>query len=64
MASEDVISHQVLFLADATHPPLAFQMMYAGTKLSLVKEADLTKVFEIRDLEELTDEWLKLKLLK
>ena len=43
---------------------LAFQMMYAGTKLSLVKEADLTKVFEIRDLEELTDEWLKLKLLK
>ena len=43
---------------------LSFQMMYAGTKLSLVKEADLTKVFEIRDLEELTDEWLKLKLLK
>jgi len=43
---------------------LTLQMMYAGTKLSLVKEADLTKVFEIRDLEELTDEWLKLKLLK
>ena len=41
-----------------------FQMMYAGTKLSLVKEADLTKVFEIRDLEELTDEWLRSKLLK
>ena len=39
-------------------------MMYAGTKLSLVKEADLTKVFEIRDLEELTDEWLRSKLLK
>jgi len=43
---------------------IELQMMYAGTKLSLVKEADLTKVFEIRDLEELTDEWLKLKLLK
>ena len=43
---------------------LAFQMMYAGTKLSLVKEADLTKVFEIRELEELTDEWLKKQLLK
>ena len=39
-------------------------MMYAGTKLSLVKEADLTKVFEIRELEELTDEWLKKQLLK
>ena len=24
-------------------------MMYAGSKLSLVKEADLTKVFEIRN---------------
>ena len=31
---------------------LTLQMMYAGTKLSLVKEADLTKVFEIRDLED------------
>ncbi len=40
------------------------QMMYAGTKLSLVKEADLTKVFEIRELDELTDEWLRQKLLK
>ena len=38
------------------------QVMYAGTKLSLVKEAELTKVFEIRDLEELTDEWLHQKL--
>lgn len=40
------------------------QMMYAGTKLSLVKEAELTKVYEIRDLEELTDEWLEEKLKK
>uniref|UniRef100_T1IWW3 ADF-H domain-containing protein n=1 Tax=Strigamia maritima TaxID=126957 RepID=T1IWW3_STRMM len=40
------------------------QMMYAGTKLSLVKEADLTKVFEIRLLEELTEEWLHEKLGK
>lgn len=40
------------------------QVMYAGTKLSLVKEAELTKVFEIRDLEELTDDWLQQKLRK
>ena len=32
--------------------------MYAGSKLSLVKEADITKVFELRDIEELTEEWL------
>lgn len=38
------------------------QMMYAGSKLSLVKEAELTKVFEIRCLEELTEEWLNSKL--
>lgn len=40
------------------------QVMYAGTKLSLVKEAELTKVFEIRDLDELDDEWLHGKLRK
>lgn len=40
------------------------QMMYAGSKLELVKEAELTKVFEIRDLDELTDEFLHSKLLK
>ena len=38
------------------------QVMYAGSKLNLVKEAGLTKVFEIRDLEELTEEWLAEKL--
>jgi hypothetical protein len=37
---------------------MELQMMYAGSKLSLVKEADITKVFELRDLEELTEEWL------
>lgn len=37
-------------------------VMYAGTKLTLVREAELSKVFEIRDLEDLTDEWLQSKL--
>ncbi|KAK2707175.1 glia maturation factor beta-like [Artemia franciscana] len=39
-------------------------MMYAGTKLSIVREMDLTKVYEIRDVEELTEEWLLSKLVK
>eukprot|EP00095_Tigriopus_kingsejongensis_P007590 snap_masked-scaffold417_size177606-processed-gene-0.14 protein:Tk07590 transcript:snap_masked-scaffold417_size177606-processed-gene-0.14-mRNA-1 annotation:"glia maturation factor gamma" len=41
---------------------IELQVMYAGTKLNLVKEAELTKVFEVRDLEELDDEWLHQKL--
>ena len=39
-----------------------FQMMYAGSKLSVVGETGLTKVFELRSVEELTDEWLESKL--
>jgi len=39
------------------------QMMYAGSKLSLVNQMDLQHVFEIRELEELTEEWLKSKLV-
>lgn len=39
-------------------------VMYAGSKLGLVREAEATKVFEIRDLEELTTEWLNQKLIK
>lgn len=38
--------------------------MYAGTKLALQKEADLTRVYEIRELDELTEEWLYEKLSK
>lgn len=38
------------------------QMAYAGSKLSLVKEAELTKVFEVRNPEDLTDDWLKEKV--
>lgn len=38
------------------------QMMYAGSMLSLVKEAGLTKVFEVRSTEDLTEEWLLEKL--
>jgi len=38
--------------------------MYAGTKMALQKEADLTRVYEIRELDELTEEWLQEKLSK
>lgn len=38
------------------------QMMYAGSKLSLVNAGGFTKVFEIRNPEELTEEWLVEKL--
>ncbi|XP_054462003.1 glia maturation factor gamma isoform X1 [Anoplopoma fimbria] len=40
----------------------AQQMMYAGSKSQLVKEAELTKVFETRNAEELTEDWLKKQL--
>ncbi|KAH1171694.1 hypothetical protein KIL84_007312 [Mauremys mutica] len=38
------------------------QMMYAGSKNKLVQTAELTKVFEIRNTEDLTEEWLREKL--
>lgn len=37
-------------------------MMYACTKSALQREVDLTRVYEIRELEELTDDWLRAKL--
>ncbi|KAF5279892.1 hypothetical protein FQR65_LT15162 [Abscondita terminalis] len=38
------------------------QMLYAGSKMSLQKECSLTRSFDIRELEELTEEWLLGKL--
>ncbi|MBN3302293.1 glia maturation factor gamma [Amia ocellicauda] len=38
------------------------QMMYAGSKNRLVQAAELTKVFETRNAEDLSEEWLKEKL--
>lgn len=43
---------------------MELQIMYAGTKLALQKEADLTRVYEVRELDELTEEWLQEKLGK
>ena len=38
-------------------------VLYAGTKLSLVKESGVAKVYELRDLEDLDEDWLRQKLL-
>uniref|UniRef100_A0A8C8RL91 Glia maturation factor n=1 Tax=Pelusios castaneus TaxID=367368 RepID=A0A8C8RL91_9SAUR len=38
------------------------QMMYAGSKNRLVQAAELTKVFEIRTTEDLTEDWLRERL--
>jgi hypothetical protein len=43
---------------------IELQIMYAGTKMALQREADLTRVYEVRELEELTEEWLQEKLGK
>jgi len=40
------------------------QMMYAGSKAALQREAQLTRAYEIRELEDLTEEWLLEQLLK
>jgi hypothetical protein len=40
------------------------QMMYAGSKLSLQNSINCGNVFELRELEEFTEDWLKKKLIK
>ncbi|EDQ88658.1 uncharacterized protein MONBRDRAFT_9075 [Monosiga brevicollis MX1] len=37
-------------------------MIYAGSKPSVLAATDITKVFEMRDAEDMTEEWLKTKL--
>ncbi|KAH8352302.1 hypothetical protein KR084_003371, partial [Drosophila pseudotakahashii] len=41
---------------------IELQMMYACTKGALQREVNLTRVYEIRELDELTEEWLRAKL--
>lgn len=38
------------------------QMMYSGSKKHLEKDIGATKIFELRSVEELTEEWLVEKL--
>ncbi|XP_023025355.1 glia maturation factor [Leptinotarsa decemlineata] len=50
----------IFFTPRDSHAEL--QMMYAGSKIALQQEADLTRGYEIRELEDLTEEWLLGKL--
>jgi len=43
---------------------MELQIMHVGTKLALQKEVDLTKVYEVQELVELTEQWLQEKLCK
>ncbi|KAJ8289683.1 hypothetical protein GJAV_G00004110 [Gymnothorax javanicus] len=38
------------------------QMMYAGSKNKLVQTAEMSKVFEVRSADDLTEEWLRERL--
>ena len=38
-------------------------MMYAGSKLNVINEGKFTKDFELREKEEMTNAWLKDRLL-
>ncbi|TKR65478.1 hypothetical protein L596_025877 [Steinernema carpocapsae] len=50
----------VFYSPTGCHPEQ--QMLYAGSRNSLVQECELTKNFEIRDLDEFTSEFLDSKL--
>ena len=43
---------------------MELQIIYAGTKLAVQKEADLTQVYEVQELDELTEQRLQEKLCK
>jgi len=43
---------------------MELQMLYARSKLPLQKQADLTRSYEIREIEDFTEEWLIGKLSK
>ncbi|XP_062502956.1 glia maturation factor beta-like [Corticium candelabrum] len=61
--SDGRVSYPLCFIfvsPEGCHPQT--QMMYAGSKNALVKAGGFTKVFEVRNTEDLTEEWLKEKL--
>ena len=54
------VSYPMVFIFSS--PPggsVELNMMYAGSKINLVREAGMTKIVELRDLEELTDDYLR-----
>ncbi|XP_055375937.1 glia maturation factor beta [Condylostylus longicornis] len=62
---DDRISYPMCFIFYTPRDSqIELQMMYACTKTTLQREIDLTRVYEIRELDELTEEWLREKLGK
>uniref|UniRef100_A0A1L8E3I1 Putative glia maturation factor beta n=1 Tax=Nyssomyia neivai TaxID=330878 RepID=A0A1L8E3I1_9DIPT len=41
---------------------MELQMMYACTKMALQRDAALPRAFEVRELDDLTEDWLREKL--
>lgn len=63
MIYEDRVSYPICFIFYTPRDSMMeLQMLYARSKLLLQKEADLTKSFEIREMEDFTEEWLRAKL--
>jgi len=50
-----------IFLSPIGSKP-ELHMLYAGSKLHFIGDLKIPKVYEVRDLDELTDEWLNAKL--
>jgi len=50
----------IFFTPRDSHAEL--QIMYAGSKIALQKESDVSRAYEIRELEDLTEDWLLSKL--
>eukprot|EP00092_Neocalanus_flemingeri_P001930 GFUD01002061.1.p1 GENE.GFUD01002061.1~~GFUD01002061.1.p1 ORF type:complete len:142 (+),score=56.47 GFUD01002061.1:126-551(+) len=58
--SDGRVSYPMVFLFST--PPggqIELSVMYAGSKNNLVKETGMTKLLEVRDMEDLTEEWVK-----
>lgn len=61
--SDGRISYPMCFIFyTPSNIQMELQVLYAGMKLVLQREAGLTRVYEVRELEELTEDWLKEKL--
>ncbi|CAD7080058.1 unnamed protein product [Hermetia illucens] len=57
------VSHPMCFIFYTPRDShMGLQMMYAGTKTAIQQEVGVTKVFEVRDLDDFTEDWLREKL--
>ena len=61
--SDGRVTYPLVFIyicPEGSHPELA--MLYAGSKIGVVNEGKFTKTFVVREMEELSTEWLDAKL--